>query len=133
VAARKDCYTDEEKDEIIAHVLVQVATGRFVSRIFREDDTTKNGVKLPHVATFWEWVLQREELDDKLARARERGVEALLDECGEIADDAVNDFMEKHNEKNGDSWWEYNKEHVQRSKLRIDTRIQMAQIGRAHV
>jgi len=130
---RKDCYTDEEKDEIIAHVLVNVSCGRFVSRIFSEDETTESGVKLPDPKTFWKWIYLGDtslskDLDQKLAQARARGVEALLDECGEIADDAVNDFIEKHDDKTGNSWWEYQKEHVQRSKLRIETRIKMAQL-----
>jgi hypothetical protein len=74
-------YTDEERAEIIAHVLVNVACGRPVDRIFREDDLIANGVKLPAQSTFWLWLFQDEsnELSGKLARAREYGVEALID------------------------------------------------------
>jgi hypothetical protein len=125
MAKRKDCYTDEEKDEIIAHVLVQVATGRFVSRVFREDQTTPDGVKMPHVATFWQWFVQDEtgELDDKLARAREKGIEALLDETIDIADQA--EFDTYHNEKGEPR---ANTEWITRSRLRVDTRIKLAQM-----
>lgn len=130
MAKRKDCYTDEEKDEIIAHVLVNVACGRYVSRIFREDETTASGIKLPAPSTFWLWLFQDDtgQLSDKLVRARHAGIEVKLDECEEIADDAINDFMEKHDDKSGNTWWEFQKENVQRSKLRIDTRIQLARM-----
>lgn len=74
-------YTDEEKAEIIAHVLVNVACGRPVDRIFREDDMTENGISLPDQRTFWKWSFADEagEIGQKLARAREYGVEALID------------------------------------------------------
>lgn len=123
---RPPVYSGEERDEIMAHVLTNVASGRYVSRVFREDKTTSTGVKLPHVATFWLWVFESKEYGDKLARAREAGVEAKLDECEEIADDAINDFMEVNYGE--DRRIEYRAEHVQRSKLRIETRIKLAQM-----
>jgi hypothetical protein len=91
MAKRKDCYTDEEKAEIIAHVLVQVATGRFVSRVFREDQTTPCGIAMPTVSTFWQWVFEdvTNELSDKLTRAREAGVEAKFDEAIDIAENPM--------------------------------------------
>jgi hypothetical protein len=122
---RKDCYTDEEKDEILAYVLVQVSTGRFVSRVFREDQTTDNGIKLPAAWTFWRWMLEDEsgELDAKLLRAREKGIEALLDETIDIADQATLDTIrgEEGEERPNTEW-------LQRSKLRIETRIKLAQM-----
>jgi hypothetical protein len=129
VARRKDCYTDEEKDEIIAHVLVGVACGRYISRIFAEDATTATGVKIPAESTFWLWMFQDEsdELSEKLARARQAGIEVRLSECEEIADDSVNDYVLKKYGDDGERW-EYAAEHVQRSKLRIDTRIKLAQM-----
>lgn len=128
MAARKDVYTDEQKDEILAHVFVGVATGRYVSRIFAEDDTTETGVKMPAESTFWLWLFQGDDkLSEKLARAREAGIEVRLAECEEIADDSVNDYvLKKYGED--DERWEYASEHVQRSKLRIDTRIKLAQM-----
>jgi hypothetical protein len=133
----KHAYTEEEKAEIIAHVLVNVACGRFVSRIFKEDDIISNGVQLPNPETFWRWVLEDDNLPDaapdkqglsnKLARAREQGVEALLDEVVDISDDGSNDWMEREYES-GDSKIILNGEAVQRSKLRIETRVKLAQM-----
>lgn len=81
-------YTEEQKDEIIAHVLVNVACGRYVSRIFREDEKTAQGVKIPAESTFWLWLFQdaTDVLSEKLARAREFGIEAKLDEVLVIAE-----------------------------------------------
>ncbi len=122
-------YSEEERAEIVAHVLVQVATGRFVSRVFREDQTTGGGVKLPAHSTFWLWVFQddnseqSEKLSDKLARAREFGIEALLDETVDIADETSFDTVKG---ENGDE--RPNIEWISRSKLRIETRIKLAQM-----
>lgn len=122
-------YTDEERAEIVAHVLVQVATGRFVSRVFREDKTTADGVKMPSPSTFWLWVFQDdsdasqqgERLSDKLMRAREFGIEALLDETVDIADETAFDTIK--GEEGADR---PNTEWISRSKLRIETRLKLA-------
>jgi len=126
-------YSDEERAEIIAFVLVQVASGIFVSRVFKKYETTFNGVKLPAVSTFWRWIFEddslpqiasapgqrvSEGLSDKLAQARAHGVEALLDECIDIADEAAQDIEDGAPRS----------EVVQRSRLRVDTRIKLAQM-----
>jgi hypothetical protein len=118
-------YTDEEKDEIISHVLVQVASGRFVSRVFNEDKTTANGISLPARSTFWKWVFEDEnngEISDKLACAREAGIEALLDEAIDIADETAMDTIKDDNGERPNNEW------ISRSRLRIDTRIKLAQM-----
>lgn len=120
-------YSDEERAEIVAHVLVQVATGRFVSRVLREDRTTLTGVKLPAHSTFWLWVFQDDtatdgdKLSDKLARAREFGIEALLDETVDIADETAFDTVKDENggERPNNEW-------ISRSRLRIETRFKLA-------
>jgi hypothetical protein len=124
MARRKDCYTDEEKAEIAAHVIVQVSCGRFVSRIFREDETTENGIKLPAAWTFWRWVLEDEtgELDAKITAARARGIEALLDETIDIADETAFDTIKDENSERPNNEW------ISRSRLRIDTRVKLAQM-----
>jgi hypothetical protein len=84
----KHAYTEEEKAEIIAHVLVNVACGRPVDRIFREDDMTENGIMLCDQSCFWKWVFADpdDEIGGKLARAREYGIEALLDKAIDMAE-----------------------------------------------
>lgn len=121
MAARKDIYTDEQRATISDHILAEVATGRFVSRVLAEDEG------MPSPAAWWRWVFNDEVLEEKVARARAQGIEALLDECGEIADDGVNDYVERQN-KDGSTYMAFDKEAVMRSKLRVDTRIKLAQM-----
>jgi hypothetical protein len=126
-------YTDEEKAEIIAHVLVNVASGRFVSRVFREDDIIANGVRLPNQATFWRWIFeddnlpedQSEKLCEKLVRAREFGVEALIDEAVDIADISTHDTVIREDADGGTSE-RANTEWITRSRLRVETRLKVA-------
>jgi hypothetical protein len=126
-------YTDEEKAEIIAHVLVNVASGRFVSRIFREDDIIANGVRMPNQATFWRWIFeddnlpedQSEKLCEKLVRAREFGVEALIDEAIDIADISTHDTVIREDADGGTSE-RANSEWITRSRLRVETRLKVA-------
>jgi len=54
------------------------------------------------------------------ARACEMRADAQFEEMFEIADDAANDWMERNDGEN--VGWQVNGEHIQRSRLRIDTR-----------
>lgn len=45
----------------------------------------------------------------------------MADELLEVADDARNDWMERQDDNGGNSW-QVNGEHIQRSRLRVDTR-----------
>ncbi|HKN45651.1 MAG TPA: hypothetical protein VJW23_17195 [Propionibacteriaceae bacterium] len=116
-------YTDEEKDEIIAHVMVNVASGRFVSRVFREDKTTGTGIAMPAVSTFWLWMFENQEFSDKLALARQAGIEALLDEVIDITDNVSNDTV---TDDNGND--RANTEWISRSRLRAEYRVKLAQM-----
>lgn len=59
----------------------------------------------------------------RVARARDIGFDALADECGSIADDGENDWMRSNAPNN--PGWVANGEHIQRSKLRIETRLKL--------
>jgi hypothetical protein len=115
---------DEEKLRVIQYVLDQVRTGRHVLRVFRED---REKEQLCDHATFWRWIDDTEDMRDKLVRAREAGVEALLDETLSIADDGSNDtYVEERDD--GSTFERINYDVIQRSKLRIETRIKLAQM-----
>lgn len=79
---------------------------------------------MPCVTTVWNWEKADPELAESIARAREAGEEWLAAECLEIADDARNDWMER-NQQGGATGPMVNSEHIQRSKLRIDTRLKL--------
>lgn len=73
----------------------------------------------PNYTTLYVWMKQDAAFAQQVACARDTGYEVIADEVMEIADDASNDYMET---ENGPA---LNKEHVQRSKLRIETRLKL--------
>ena len=62
-----------------------------------------------------------EEFGTQYARARDLGLDAMLDEILEIADDSSGDWVQVKN-KDGSVEWKFNHENVQRSRLRCDAR-----------
>lgn len=74
---------------------------------------------MPHRNTVRNWSESEPDISVRIARAREDGEDRLAAECLEIADDSTNDYIEtKHGPQ-------LNAEHVQRSKLRIETRLKL--------
>lgn len=63
-----------------------------------------------------EWALDDGEFALQYAHARELQVEHMAQEIQEISDDGSNDWMDREGMRAGDH------EHIQRSKLRVDTR-----------
>lgn len=73
----------------------------------------------------YEWMGKDAKLAGAIARAREVGYDALAEECVQIADDGSNDWMERLGKEGQPIGWQLNGEHVQRSKLRIETRLKL--------
>lgn len=105
-------FTQEKADEVVK----LVSEGRPLAPVLRE---MKIGV-----TTWYDWVKARPSLAEAIARARLLGFDVIAEECLEIADDARNDWMERHGEE-GEVSVVLNSEHVQRSKLRIETRLKL--------
>lgn len=76
---------------------------------------------MPSKGTVFRWLATMPEFQDQYARAREAQAETHADDMMEIADDARNDWMKAADEEGG-LGYKLNGEHIQRSKLRIDTR-----------
>lgn len=77
---------EEEKPEIIAHVLTELASGIPISRTLGPNREPW----LCSAKTFWNWYFvadpeDQDSLIHKVARARESGIEARMDEAAEIA------------------------------------------------
>ncbi len=60
------------------------------------------------------------------AQAKTKQVEILVEEIVDISDDGSNDWMETVDKDEQSIGWKVNGEHVQRSRLRIDTRKWLA-------
>lgn len=79
---------------------------------------------MPCKATIMNWCNEKRDFLDQYVRAKEEQAEYLADEILEIADNARNDWMEIN--AGDDIGFKLNGEHVQRSRLRIDTRKWLA-------
>lgn len=99
----------KQRDEVLS----RIAEGESLRSICADEGT-------PSKSTFLKWVSEDPELSDQYARAMEQRADSLFDEMFSIADDATNDWMEREGED--DEAYRLNGEHVQRSRLRIDTR-----------
>lgn len=83
---------------------------------------------MPDRRTVVKWVLGQvqaegiEDFRDNYARAREVSYELIFDEVLDIADDSANDYVDRET-RSGHVTTVVDKEALQRSKLRIDTRL----------
>lgn len=109
----KTTYTKEIADSICE----QLSVGVPLREICRQEG-------YPAWRTVYDWLAKDDEFATRFAHARDVGHEALAQECLDIADNAENDWMLREN-KDGFESWQLNGEHVQRSKLRIETRLKL--------
>ena len=77
---------------------------------------------MPHVDTIYEAFKVDSAFSDSYTRAREDRADGIFEEILEIADNSTNDYMNKKNPDGTKGEEVLNSEHVQRSKLRIDSR-----------
>jgi len=71
------------------------------------------------------WVERMPAVASAIACAREAGHDSIAADCLSIADDARNDWMERQAADGDEKAAQFNAEHVQRSKLRIETRLKL--------
>lgn len=76
---------------------------------------------MPLERTVRRWYTEHPEFASAYARAKEAGIDALVDETLDIADDGSNDWLQTEKGPQLDG------EHVQRSKIRIETRRWLAE------
>lgn len=79
---------------------------------------------MPSWRTVYDWIAADEELATRIAHARELGFDAIAEDILDIADDGTNDWIERQR-NDGSTELVINSEHVQRSKLRIETRLKL--------
>jgi hypothetical protein len=96
--------------EIADAICERLASGESLRSVCRDDN-------MPDERTVRRWAIDDYQgFAPQYARARETQAHAMADELLEIADDATNDWMVRQGRT------ELNTEHVQRSRLRSDTR-----------
>jgi hypothetical protein len=109
---RPSLYTPELADTICE----RLAMGESLRTVCKAED-------MPSAATVFSWLRTKDDFLEQYEMAKQEAADALADEVLDIADDGTNDYMERL-DKNGEPTgaWQLNGEHVQRSRLRIDTR-----------
>lgn len=101
-------------DELAKTICQRLAEGESLRAICRDEI-------MPAKSTVLAWCLDsKHPFSDQYARARDIQADTLADELLEIADDGTNDWVEKET-RNG-SMILCDHEHIQRSRLRVDTR-----------
>ena len=83
---------------------------------------------MPPWRNIYFWMARDEDLSAHIARAREMGYDNIAEECLDIADNSTNDWMDREF-RNAHGKIEVERvadtEHIQRSKLRIETRLKL--------
>lgn len=103
--------------ELADFILEKLAEGISLREICRVHE------QVPDESTVRKWAI-----DDvqgfglRYTKAREIGYHSMADELFDIADDGRNDWMERHNSRTGETEEVPNNEHMNRSRLRVDTR-----------
>ncbi|TJV42394.1 MAG: terminase small subunit protein [Mesorhizobium sp.] len=115
--ARPSEFTQEIADAICQ----RLAEGNSLRSICLDED-------MPAKSTVLSWLLKHEHAAflDQYTRARELQADTHVDEMPDIADDGSNDYITKTN-ADGSTYEQVNSEHIQRSRLRIDTRKWIAE------
>jgi hypothetical protein len=111
---RKGDFAQSVKDAICE----RIANGEPLRAICREDG-------MPSWVTVYDWINKDESFALRFARARDLGADAIAESTLEIADDATNDWMERLDKDDVPVGYQVNGDHIQRSKLRIETRLKL--------
>jgi hypothetical protein len=86
-----------------------MVSGRSVRSICLDDD-------MPCMSTVFKWLREQEGFSQQYARASVERGHVMAEEAIDIADDSKNDYIDVEGVQ------KLNNEHVQRSRLRVDTR-----------
>ena len=81
---------------------------------------------IPDRVTINIWRRKYPEFRSKYAQAKHEQIEFLTEDILEIADDSRNDWMESCSEESDTKGWKINGDHIQRCRVRIDTRKWLA-------
>ena len=102
--------------ELAQAICERLAEGETLASICDDDG-------MPAYRTARGWDLTNADFMPLSTRAREIGIHKMADDCIAIADNGTNDWMLKNDPDN--PGYAFNGEAMQRSKLRIETRIRL--------
>jgi len=108
-------YSIEEINNIFEKILFEmVVNGKSLRTVLKMEN-------MPDITTFYVWLENDIEKSKQYARAIKMRADLLFDEMLDIADDNTQDFIDQ-DLGDGMITQKFDHEHVQRSRLRIDTR-----------
>jgi hypothetical protein len=108
-AGRPSDYTQDLADRLCE----QLADGKSMRKVCEQDWA-------PDKASVFKWLRTKPEFLDQYTRAKAEAADSMVDDMQDIADDARNDFMTANDPNN--PGYKLNGEHINRSRLRVDTR-----------
>lgn len=100
--------------ELAAEICNRMRAGKSLRQVCRDDD-------MPSRTFVLDWLNDDTAFASQYARAREALVEHWADEIIAISDDAADDYAERERE-NGEKYEAFSPDHVNRARLRIDSR-----------
>ena len=112
VARRGACVRYSET--VTAIIIGRMAEGETLRQVCRDP-------AMPSRGTVYRWLAENAHFRDQYRHARELLVEHWADEMVDISDDGTTDFVTKVG-RNGTEYEAVDQEHIQRSRLRVDTR-----------
>jgi len=108
---RPSDYSQELADRICA----ELAEGKSMRTVCLAED-------MPAMSTVFKWLRERKEFSEQYAKAKTESADAMVEEMIDIADDGRNDWMEAHDRDGDFIGYKVNGDHIQRSRLRVETR-----------
>lgn len=103
-------------EAITAEIIARLSAGEPLAAICRDEH-------MPAVRTVNDWMVDQA-FSASIAQARAHGFDAIAAECLEIADDGSQDYG-RRTRPDGSEYEAFDAEHVQRSKLRVETRLKL--------
>jgi hypothetical protein len=97
-------------EEIANFIIERLVHGESLVAICKDEE-------MPNVSTIFRWLDKHKEFCDNYARARLVQAEVMASETIDIADNSTNDYIARNGKAPA-----FNKENVERSKLRVDAR-----------
>lgn len=111
-------YTDEQRESFKDEIITWIGEGKTLREYSRQQDK-------PHWKTVYDWRREDATFELRFAHARNLGHDIIAQECLDIADNANNDWMERQGSEGQSIGWQANGDHIQRDKLRIETRLKL--------
>lgn len=106
--------TDYSQD-LVSLICDRIAQGESLRSICRDPE-------MPAMSSVFLWLTKYAAFSEQYAHAREAQADTLADELIDICDDATNDWMERRNAKGEACGLQADQEHINRSRLRVETR-----------